>query len=439
MPGRILLYSCVLIAVLAVIPVSADEPPLFTIPDVATVLSVEDARQLGQYQIAGLDSPTYGPLHIPSLLLPKGNASASPAYELLYFNNVVPSAADTLELSFALRGVPYTAELSKIPVELGQGMTGYTGHLREPASARVSATLRGPHTLSMTIHLPGEQITLDTIQSEAALKTTKHPLHIAYSSKSFPDLSGSAGTGDKPEPVPAELRPTQSSENSTGTVPQQTPAGNGNGIPLITIPNAAAILSDEEVQKLAQYQIAGIDSPTYGRLHVPPLLLSTNTSPAYELLYFENVVPDAADTLGLSLVLRGVSYTAELSKIPVDPGQGKTGYNGSLRGLESAKVNAAVLGPHIISMVIELPDERIIIETVQSGTALKTTQHPLHIAYSSKSLPDSFGYAGTGDNPKPHTQQASAPEMTKAAAPLAEFFGIFGVSTLLFCWRRNKV
>ena len=196
---------------------------LFSVPGISTTLTAEETLRLGQYQIAGIDSPTYGRLYIPSSLLPTGNSTEDLKYELLYFDNLVPDTTDTIKLVFLLRGTAYSAELNKLPNELGEGMTGYAGTLTGQENTTVTAVVFGTNGIRMSVTLSDERITIEPVQSESKLKTTTHPLHVAYSSASLPDFSGNASTGDKIEPLPPELQ-EQGSGNSTETttVPQQT-------------------------------------------------------------------------------------------------------------------------------------------------------------------------------------------------------------------------
>ena len=196
---------------------------LFSVPGISTTLTAEETLRLGQYQIAGIDSPTYGRLYIPSSLLPTGNSTEDLKYELLYFDNLVPDTTDTIKLVFLLRGTAYSAELNKLPNELGEGMTGYAGTLTGQENTTVTAVVFGTNGIRMSVTLSDERITIEPVQSESKLKKTPHPLHVAYSSASLPDFSGNASTGDKIEPLPPELQ-EQGSGNSTETttVPQQT-------------------------------------------------------------------------------------------------------------------------------------------------------------------------------------------------------------------------
>ncbi len=208
---------------------------LFSVPGISTTLTAEETLRLGQYQIAGIDSPTYGRLSIPSSLLPTGNSTEDLKYELLYFDNLVPDTTDTIKLVFLLRGTAYSAELNKLPNELGEGMTGYAGTLTGQENTTVTAVVFGTNGIRMSVTLSDERITIEPVQSESKLKTTTHPLHVAYSSASLPDFSGNASTGDKIEPLPPELQ-EQGSGNSTVTtaVPQQTtiPESTKTPIPL---------------------------------------------------------------------------------------------------------------------------------------------------------------------------------------------------------------
>ena len=208
---------------------------LFSVPGISTTLTAEETLRLGQYQIAGIDSPTYGRLYIPSSLLPTGNSTEDLKYELLYFDNLVPDTTDTIKLVFLLRGTAYSAELNKLPNELGEGMTGYAGTLTGQENTTVTAVVFGTNGIRMSVTLSDERITIEPVQSESKLKTTTHPLHVAYSSASLPDFSGNASTGDKIEPLPPELQ-EQGSGNSTVTtaVPQQTtmPESTKSPVPL---------------------------------------------------------------------------------------------------------------------------------------------------------------------------------------------------------------
>ena len=208
---------------------------LFSVPGISTTLTAEETLRLGQYQIAGIDSPTYGRLSIPSSLLPTGNSTEDLKYELLYFDNLVPDTTDTIKLAFLLRGTAYSAELDKLPNELGEGMTGYAGTLAGQENTTVTAVVFGTNGIRMSVTLSDERITIEPVQSESKLKTTPHPLHVAYSSASLPDISGNASTGDKIEPLPPELQ-EQGSGNSTVTtaVPQQTtmPESTKSPVPL---------------------------------------------------------------------------------------------------------------------------------------------------------------------------------------------------------------
>ena len=208
---------------------------LFSVPGISTTLTAEETLRLGQYQIAGIDSPTYGRLSISSSLLPTGNSTEDLKYELLYFDNLVPDTTDTIKLAFLLRGTAYSAELDKLPNELGEGMTGYAGTLAGEENTTVTAVVFGTNGIRMSVTLSDERITIEPVQSESKLKTTPHPLHVAYSSASLPDISGNASTGDKIEPLPPELQ-EQGSGNSTVTtaVPQQTtmPESTKSPVPL---------------------------------------------------------------------------------------------------------------------------------------------------------------------------------------------------------------
>ena len=208
---------------------------LFSVPGISTTLTAEETLRLGQYQIAGIDSPTYGRLSISSSLLPTGNSTEDLKYELLYFDNLVPDTTDTIKLAFLLRGTAYSAELDKLPNELGEGMTGYAGTLAGEENTTVTAVVFGTNGIRMSVTLSDERITIEPVQSESKLKTTPHPLHVAYSSASLPDFSGNASTGDKIEPLPPELQ-EQGSGNSTVTtaVPQQTtmPESTKSPVPL---------------------------------------------------------------------------------------------------------------------------------------------------------------------------------------------------------------
>ncbi|MCZ0860627.1 hypothetical protein O0S10_05195 [Methanocorpusculum sp. MG] len=173
----------------AVIPVTADSPAsaetLFSIPGKTTLVSLSDNADVAAYST----TPDYGPLNIPSALLPQTNVrSATPAYQLASFDNVIPVRSNTVSLPITLYGQSYTIPLTRMTFEsIDDGIDTYQGTVPGIADSLVIVTVADDNLFYGSITLPNDNIEIYPVQNYNYTQITPAPLHIIYSENSIPE------------------------------------------------------------------------------------------------------------------------------------------------------------------------------------------------------------------------------------------------------------
>ncbi len=210
----------------AVIPVTADSPAsaetLFSIPGKTTLVSLSDNADVAAYST----TPDYGPLNIPSALLPQTNVrSATPAYQLASFDNVIPVRSNTVSLPITLYGQSYTIPLTRMTFEsIDDGIDTYQGTVPGIADSLVIVTVADDNLFYGSITLPNDNIEIYPVQNYNYTQITPAPLHIIYSENSIPDapngltLSGMDSLSSIKEQLLSAMESTEAATTNTNQV-----------------------------------------------------------------------------------------------------------------------------------------------------------------------------------------------------------------------------
>ncbi len=143
------------------------------------------------------------------------------------------------------------------------------------------------------------------------------------------------------------------------------------------------------------------DNKDYGPLNIPHVLLAQSPvekssifEKKYNLVYFNNPIPVKSDLVELPITLYGKSYIADLEKIPIDLHEDMTGYIGTIRDLDDAKITVVVTNTNIFHASVYIDGETIEIIPAQNSQYLAETTMPLHVVYSTSDIPYEGGTTG---------------------------------------------
>lgn len=154
-----------LLAAVAVVPVSATDTPLFSIPGKTTV--VFSSSDTGMYS--------------------NEETTQLSEYQLVTFDNVIPSNSDVVSLPITLKGQDYLVSLTRNTFEsLDDGIDSYYGTIPGIANSMMLITVSGGNTIYGSIHLDNETIVLHPVQNQA-YSARSNPVHGVYSSMSLTD------------------------------------------------------------------------------------------------------------------------------------------------------------------------------------------------------------------------------------------------------------
>lgn len=186
--GKSVLIVLLLAAALLIVPVTATDTPLFSIPGKTTVVFPNDG-------ISTMSTVDYGPLNIPAPLLQPtaGLQTASvlqPAYQLVSFDNVIPVRSNTVTLPITLYGQSYSIPLTRMTFEsIDDGIDTYQGTIPGITDSLVIITVAGDNLFYGSITLPDDDIEIYPVQNFNYTQITPEPLHIIYSENSIPESS----------------------------------------------------------------------------------------------------------------------------------------------------------------------------------------------------------------------------------------------------------
>ncbi|MDE2444129.1 MAG: hypothetical protein O0X49_07100, partial [Methanocorpusculum sp.] len=179
-------------AMVMVVPVSATDTLLFSIPGKTTVVFPNDG-------ISTMSTTDYGPLNIPQGLLASSSSdkmvslsddASEPRYALVTFNDPIPIRSNVVTLPIILYETAYNVTLEKMNFDVvDDGIDSYRGTISGLDDSTVIVTVGDGNSLHVSIKLPDESISVYPIQNRQYASQTSNPLHIVYSSNNliYPD------------------------------------------------------------------------------------------------------------------------------------------------------------------------------------------------------------------------------------------------------------
>jgi len=177
---KLVLVLLLLVIVVATVPASAMDTPLFSIPGKTTVLFPNGG-------ISTMSTVDYGPLNIPPYLIEKDSFSGA-KYTLLSFENPFSVRSETVQVPIVLYGTEYLITLHKeyhsfLPV----GKDFYSGTIPGKTDSEIVLFVSEPNVITGTVYMDGEYLEIKPVQNKNYGERTQFPLHIAYSTKDFPE------------------------------------------------------------------------------------------------------------------------------------------------------------------------------------------------------------------------------------------------------------
>lgn len=127
----------------------------------------------------------------------------------------------------------------------------------------------------------------------------------------------------------------------------------------------------------------------------------TTDDEIYNLVIFNNPIPNRLDTVVLPITLYGKEYEAVLSRMPESIDDGIDSYLGSITGIPNSEVLLTFSGNYKVRGSISYPGEYLRIKPIQRSTDAQMVTNPVHIIYSEYDIIQSsnFDFCAVDDSP----------------------------------------
>lgn len=176
---------CILLltAVICIQPVSADSlenvnSPIFTIPEKTIVYDGKAGPE--NVGLSDVEIPEYLTASSNKNLLERDSTGKSTIYDMVKFNNVIPTRSDSISIPITIYGTEYIADLEKLSLgDENDGIDSYSGNLRGVSDSKVIWTVDENNVVSGFVSYPGEYIVIKPVQESG--KSVASPLHVVYS------------------------------------------------------------------------------------------------------------------------------------------------------------------------------------------------------------------------------------------------------------------
>jgi len=170
--------------------------------------------------------------------------------------------------------------------------------------------------------------------------------------------------------------------------PISAETADGDSVPIFTLPGKTTIYDMKMITEESESSI------NYESLKIPESVITSsdskkesgeiaNDSELYDVICFNNPIPDRQAEITLPITLYGKDYLLLLKRMNFENiDDGIDSYEGMISGIDDSHVVLTADMDNILCGFISYPGEYITISAIQASENSRTTGMPLHIVYS---------------------------------------------------------